>query len=105
MNSEYLIERMKKLVRKAGQEVLVAGLTLWFCLKDKDTPLRIKTLILGDLAYLVSPIDVIPDVIPVLGFSDDMGVLAATLVAISIHVKPTHREQAVETVGRWTEGL
>ena len=48
---------------------------LWEAFKDPKTPASIKALIIGGLIYMVSPIDLIPDVIPVLGLTDDVGVI------------------------------
>ena len=50
-----------------------------------------KTTLIGALAYFVLPVDVIPDVLPVLGFTDDAAVLATTIKLVASHIRPEHR--------------
>lgn len=101
MNTDKILGRMKKIARVAGRELITKALTLWFCLRDKDTPARIRAIILGDLLYLVSPFDAIPDAIPGLGFSDDMAVLTLAFVTLAAHLKPEHHERAKTKVADW----
>jgi uncharacterized membrane protein YkvA (DUF1232 family) len=72
-------------------EDLVAA---YFCAFDQATPLQVKAALLGALAYFVLPIDVIPDMLPALGYTDDAAVLLAALRLVSGHVTPLHREAA-----------
>ena len=57
-------------------------------------PAWAKASIIGALGYLISPIDLIPDVIPVVGFTDDAGVIAAVLLLIKAYIKDEHRARA-----------
>ena len=72
-------------------EDLVAA---YFCAFDHETPLQVKAALLGALAYFVLPFDVIPDVLPMLGYTDDAAVLVTALRLVSGHVTPLHREAA-----------
>ncbi|MGL4438953.1 MAG: YkvA family protein, partial [Bosea sp. (in: a-proteobacteria)] len=58
------------------------------------TPARIKMILISAVAYFVLPIDAIPDIIPLFGFSDDAAVIAAALAAVASELKPVHREKA-----------
>ena len=53
-----------------------------------------KAALIGAIAYFVLPIDAIPDMLPVLGFTDDAAVLATALKLVSDHIRPVHREAA-----------
>ena len=66
----------------------------FYCAFDPETPTRAKAILLGALAYFILPIDLIPDLLPLLGFSDDAAVIAAAIAALSSHIKPRHREAA-----------
>jgi uncharacterized membrane protein YkvA (DUF1232 family) len=101
MNADQIFQQMKKIAAKAGREVITKALTLWFCLQDKDTPARIKAIIIGDLLYLISPIDAIPDAIPGIGFSDDLAVLTLAFGILAAHIKPEHHERAKAKVDEW----
>ena len=71
--------KIKRVAKKAGREVLYNVLLLFYALKsDKVTPQE-KMMILGALGYFISPLDVVPDFIPVFGFSDDLAVLVFVL--------------------------
>ena len=66
----------------------------YFCAIDRQTPAYIKAMLFGAIAYFIMPMDVIPDFIAGLGFTDDASVLAATLAAVTRHLRPEHREKA-----------
>jgi uncharacterized membrane protein YkvA (DUF1232 family) len=78
----------------AGQALVEKALTLFYVLRDPDTPTRAKVIIVGALGYFIVPLDAIPDLIPGAGFSDDLGALAIALTLISTHVKPEHTARA-----------
>ena len=59
-----------------------------------------KVIIEMALAYLVASIDSIPDLIPVLAFSDDLGLLITVLSKIAIQIKNEYRQQARQDVDR-----
>jgi uncharacterized membrane protein YkvA (DUF1232 family) len=69
-------------------------LAAYYCAFDRDTPLPVKMSLIGALAYFVLPIDAIPDVLPVLGFTDDAAVLASTIKLVASHIRPEHRAVA-----------
>jgi uncharacterized membrane protein YkvA (DUF1232 family) len=71
-----------------------------YCAFDRRTPLHVKAALVGALAYFVLPADVIPDVLPVIGYTDDAAVLAATLKLVASHITPDHREAAQRTLSR-----
>ena len=56
--------------------------------------------LLGALAYFVLPFDVIPDMMPVLGFTDDAAVLATAFKLVSSHIRPEHRDAAKQAIAR-----
>lgn len=66
----------------------------WFCAIDPATPRRVRMTLLAALAYFVAPIDLLPDVLPLLGFTDDAGVLMAAIALVGSHITDAHRERA-----------
>ncbi|HMN70158.1 MAG TPA: YkvA family protein [Bdellovibrionales bacterium] len=93
--------RLEKIAKVAGREALTMALTLWYCMTDARTPGHVKALMLGDLIYLISPIDAIPDFLPLVGYSDDIGLMAATIAALATHIRKEHREQALAKTDEW----
>lgn len=69
-------------------------LSAYYCAFDRDTPLQVKAALLGALAYFVLPFDAIPDVLPVIGFTDDAAVLAASIRLVAGSITPAHRAAA-----------
>lgn len=78
-------------------------LTAYYCAFDHATPLPVKAALVGAIAYFVLPMDAIPDVLPVLGFTDDAAVLAAAIKLVSTHIRPEHREAARARLARMKE--
>jgi len=70
----------------------------YFCVTDDATPRRVKLVLLGALAYFVMPIDIVPDFLPLLGFTDDAAVMAAAFAAVAGSIKEEHRRKARDVV-------
>lgn len=66
----------------------------YYCAVDRETPVQVKAVLMGALAYFVLPTDAIPDFIAWLGFTDDAAVLAAALRTVAPHIKDHHRGRA-----------
>jgi uncharacterized membrane protein YkvA (DUF1232 family) len=69
-------------------------LTVYYCALDNDTPRHVKLTLFGAIAYFVLPTDAIPDFLPVLGYTDDAAVLAATIKLMTDHITPAHQSAA-----------
>ena len=72
----------------------------YYCAMDAATPLHVKAVLFGALAYFIMPIDLVPDVIAWVGFTDDAAVLYAALRTIAPHIKDHHRAQAKVAIDR-----
>jgi uncharacterized membrane protein YkvA (DUF1232 family) len=70
------------------------ALAAYYCASDKATPLYVRAVLMGALAYFIIPSDVIPDFIVGLGFTDDASVLAAAMAAVHTALKPDHYDAA-----------
>ena len=75
-------------------------LAAYYCAFDRDTPRPVQAALIGALAYFVLPFDVIPDMLPVLGFTDDAAVLATAIRLVAVHIRPEHREAARRILAR-----
>lgn len=69
---------------------------IFLVLKKKKTPLLAKILAGITVAYALSPIDLIPNFIPVLGYLDDI-ILLPALVALTVHIIPKEQMDACRT--------
>ncbi len=90
-----------KLRRTAGRVPFVEdALAAYYCATDRATPLYVKAVLMGALAYFVIPTDVIPDFIVGLGYTDDASVLAAAIAAVRSSLRETHYAAARAFLGR-----
>lgn len=71
-----ILEHLKERAKKLKTEIMVISLAF----KDKRTPLTAKVIIGATICYALSPIDIIPDFIPVVGYLDDLILLPAMIV-------------------------
>ena len=69
-------------------------LTAYYCAFDRETPRHVQVALLGALAYFILPFDFMPDMLPVLGFTDDAAVLATAIRMVASNITPEHREAA-----------
>ncbi|HEY1385305.1 MAG TPA: YkvA family protein, partial [Dongiaceae bacterium] len=74
--------------------------SVYYCALDPATPLQVKAILFGALAYFVVPFDIVPDFIAILGFGDDAAVLYAAIRTVLPHIKPAHRERAREALDK-----
>jgi uncharacterized membrane protein YkvA (DUF1232 family) len=73
------------------------------CAFDRDTPLHVKTALMAALAYFVLPFDAVPDILLVMGLTDDAAALLAALRLVTAHIRPVHREAARAALARMKE--
>jgi uncharacterized membrane protein YkvA (DUF1232 family) len=87
----------KVMVRLPFAEELLAA---YYCAFDRETPRHVQIALMGAIAYFILPFDFVPDMMPVLGFTDDAAVLATALRMVATHITPDHRAAARATLQR-----
>ena len=98
-------EKLQRMATAAGSKVVYAALLLYFLMKDPTVPVKAKLIITAALGYFILPTDAIPDLAPMIGFSDDLGVLMFALGQISDHITPEIKVQATQQLQRWFKNL
>ena len=93
--------KVKHFALKAGREVVEKALWLYYAAQQPSTPAWARTVIYGALAYFVLPVDAMPDAIPVAGFTDDLGALAAALGTVSMYVTSEVKTMAADKMKEW----
>ena len=81
-----LKDKIAKYGKVIGAEILYKALQLWYVLQKDDVPAGTKAAIMGALGYLISPLDFIPDLTPVLGYSDDLVAITFAMLKIQGYV-------------------
>jgi uncharacterized membrane protein YkvA (DUF1232 family) len=93
--------KVKKFAKAAGKEVIEKALFLYYAAQESDTPVWAKTIIYSALAYFISPIDAIPDITPVVGYTDDLGALVSALATVSMYVTEDVKNKARQKLSDW----
>ncbi|TXB63163.1 YkvA family protein [Phaeodactylibacter luteus] len=94
-------QKIRNYGRQAGLKTVYTALLLFYAYRRKETPAWAKNIMLGTLGYFLSPIDAVPDLTPVLGYTDDIGVLAFGLVTIAAYVDEGVRSKAKSRLSTW----
>lgn len=93
--------KVKDFAIQAGREVIEKALWLYYAAQRPDTPAWAKTTIYGALAYFMSPIDAIPDLTPLVGFTDDLGALAVAVSLVAAYINDDVKTQATQKLQDW----
>lgn len=93
--------KIVKVAKGAGVKVVYAALVLYFVLKNPATPKADKAKIIGALGYFIFPFDLIPDFVPVAGYTDDLAALIWGIYSVSKNITPEVKLQAKEKLGNW----
>ena len=94
-------DKLAGFAKVAGREVIEKALWLFYAFKEDATPLWAKTAILGALGYFISPIDAIPDLVPAVGYADDLGVLALAVTTVAAHITQEVKDLAAAKLRDW----
>ena len=100
-SEEKLWDKLKKYTEKKKGKATYYALVLYYVLQSPDVTVSNKALILGALGYFILPLDLIPDVIPALGFTDDAAALALAYKAVKASVTPEIEAKAQAKVDEW----
>lgn len=93
--------KLIRYAKAAGREVVEKALWLYYAARSPSTPVWAKTAIYGALGYFISMIDAIPDLTPIVGYTDDLGVLVAALATVSAYITPEVKAKASEKLREW----
>ena len=94
-------DKLGTLIRRAEQSVAYIALLLYYTMKSEEVSIRQKLAITGALGYLILPLDLIPDFIPVVGYADDFAAMAAAYRLVKDSITPSIRAQASAKCNSW----
>ena len=96
-----LWEKLRKFGRKAGIKVTYAALLLYYVLKNPATSSKDRAKIIGALGYFILPIDLIPDFIPIAGYTDDLAALTWGVYCVIKSITPEVKANAAAKLHEW----
>lgn len=100
-SSHYNDSAFWRVVKKVGANVAYPALLLYYVLKSSNVPLKVKAEIVGALGYLILPLDLIPDWLPVVGYTDDLGALLAVISDVSPYITKDVKAAAKAKIVDW----
>lgn len=93
-----LFRQSKKYAKAIGAELLLKAFQLYYVLQKPELPPKVKAIIMGALAYLVLPIDLVPDIIPGIGYVDDLAVVGFALLQAMPYIDDEVTRKANESI-------
>lgn len=100
-SSSEFAEKISRIAKRAGAKLVYAALILYYTLQSDKVSKADKAIIIGALGYMISPLDVIPDAIPIAGLTDDLAVLLYVLKKVWTGIDPEIVEQAKQRLSKW----
>ncbi|MCP5207470.1 MAG: DUF1232 domain-containing protein [Hahellaceae bacterium] len=83
-----LWHKIKNTARAAGEKTIYQVLVLFYTMREPSTPVWCKGVILGTLGYFISLIDAIPDLTPIIGYTDDITLIVAAIGTLAAYITP-----------------
>lgn len=99
--SEKFVDKISRVAKRVGAKFVYVSLILYYTLQSDNVSLKDKAIIIGALGYLISPLDIIPDAIPIAGLGDDLAVLLYVLKKVWGDVPESVREKAHAKLSKW----
>lgn len=93
-SKDNLLLKLQHYGRDIGLTVLYNVLQLWYVLQKPEVPAKNKAVIMGALGYLITPLDFIPDLTPILGYNDDAAAILFALYMVRQYVDDEVKAQA-----------
>ena len=95
------VEKISRIAKRAGVKLVYAALLLYYTLENDKVSIKDKAIIIGALGYLISPLDVVPDAIPIAGLGDDLAVLIYVLHKVWGDVSEEVKNKARAKLSMW----
>lgn len=99
--SDGFVDKISRIAKRAGAKLVYVALILYYILQSDRVSLKDKAVIVGALGYLISPLDVIPDTIPIAGLGDDLAVLVYVLGKVWTEVPADVKAKARAKLAKW----
>ena len=95
------VDKIQRIAKRAGSKLVYGSLLLYYTVQSDKVSRKDKAISIGALGYLISPLDVMPDAIPIVGLADDMAVLVYVLKKVWSLVSDEAREKAKNKMLQW----
>ena len=100
-DAEQFWKKLRRSVKRLGAKAVYYALVLYYAMQSPQVSAREKGIILGALGYFLLPIDLLPDFLPAIGYTDDIAALAFAIYKVWHCITPEVRAQAESKVYHW----
>ena len=100
-NEKSFFDKLKKVLKVVGVKGVYMLLLLYNTLQRKDIPPKEKSIIIGALGYFILPLDALPDITPIVGYSDDIFALGMAILKVIPYIDDEMKEKSKEQIKKW----
>ena len=100
-NEKSFFDKLKKVLKVVGVKGVYMLLLLYNTLQRKDIPPKEKSIIIGALGYFILPLDALPDITPIVGYSDDIFALGMAILKVMPYIDDEMKEKSREQIIKW----
>ncbi len=94
-------KKVKAYGRQAGLQVVYTALLMFYAYQRKETPSWARRIIIGAIGYFIAPIDALPDLSPIIGYTDDVAILSFGLVTVAAYINKEVKDKARKKLSDW----
>lgn len=100
-SSQEFIDKVSRIAKRAGVKLVYVALILYYTIGSDKVAVKDKAAIIGALGYLITPLDLVPDAIPLAGLGDDLAVLLYVLHKVWGNVSDDVKSKAQDKLTKW----
>lgn len=100
-NEKSFFDKLKKVLKVVGVKGVYMLLLLYNTLQRKDIPPKEKSIIIGALGYFILPLDALPDITPIVGYSDDIFALGMAILKVMPYIDDEMKEKSKKQIKKW----
>ncbi len=100
-SGENLQKKLAGYALTAGKKTIEIVLILFYTLQRSDLPHKYKLVIIGALGYWILPSDLLPDLMPAIGYTDDLSTLVMAMTVVASHINDEVRQKAKDKLAEW----
>ena len=93
-------EKAVDVLKAAGAKTIYWAIQLFYAAQNPNCPMKLKAAVYAALGYFILPLDIVPDFVPVVGFSDDIGAITGALAMVHMYIDNNVIQEAKDTMCR-----
>ena len=96
-----LFDKLRFVGKKIGSKVVFYVIIMGMLIADTKIPIKVRLVFMAALGYLILPTDLVADLLPIIGFTDDIAFLTYAVGSAREYITPEVKDRAKEKLGQW----